>query len=68
MLQTLVDLRTDIVAQWTSLSWNEKAVALAVVLPLSFYLAKNSKSYMVNAIAAMVGLVVVVYLIIVMAS
>jgi hypothetical protein len=68
VLQTLEHFRSVFVELWISLTWNEKAIAIAVALPASFYLAKNSDSYIVNTVAALFGLVLVAYLIILMFS
>jgi hypothetical protein len=52
------------VEQWGSLSGDEKAVAMLAALPVLFYFGKNSKSYLVNAISALIGFAIVVYLVI----
>jgi hypothetical protein len=66
--QTLEHLRTVLINQWISLTRNEKFVAGAIALPLLFYLAKNSRSYIVNTISALALFVIMAYLIMILLS
>lgn len=56
-------LWTDLANQWSGLSRNEKVGVLAVGVPLLFYLAKNSDSYVINTICALALLVIATFLI-----
>jgi hypothetical protein len=66
--QTLEHLRTVLVDQWIGLSRNEKFVAAAIAVPLLFYLAKNSDSYVVNTVSALTLFVIMAYLIMILLS
>ncbi len=68
MPQTLEHFWTVLVDQWASLSRNEKVVVLVICMPLLFYLAKNSDSYVINTISALALLVIVTFLIMALAS
>jgi hypothetical protein len=61
-------LLTDLSNRWMSLSRNEKLVALAILLPLLFYSAKNSDSYVINTISALALLVIITFLIMALAN
>ena len=63
MWQGLDRFQTVIVDQWRGLSSDEKAVAMLLTLPVLFYFGKNSRSYLVNTISALLGAGVVVYLV-----
>jgi VanZ family protein len=63
MWQELERLPTLIFAQWYHLRTNDRAAVLAVSLPVLFYLAKNSQSYIVNTVSAVIGLAIVFYLV-----
>lgn len=67
-VQTLEQLWAVLVEQWASLSRNEKLVVLAISLPLLFYLAKNSDSYVINTICALALLVIATFLIMALAN
>ena len=61
-------LLTGLNNTWMGLSRNEKVAALAICLPLLFYLAKNSDSYVINTISALALLVIVTFLIMALLS
>ena len=44
------------------MSRDQRAVLMLLTLPVLFYFGKNAESTLVNAISALVGLVIVVYL------
>ncbi len=46
------------------MSGDEKSVAMFLALPVLFYFGKNSESYLVNAISALIGVAVVAWLVI----
>ena len=52
--------------QFSGLSGDQKAFALLLALPLLFYFGKNSDSYVVNTVSALLGLVIVTWLVLYM--
>lgn len=68
MWQTLEHLRTVFVNQWISLTRNEKFVTVAITVPLLFYMAKNSNSYVINTLSALALFVIAAFLIMTLLS
>ena len=64
MWDALERLQRAVVEQWAGLSGDEKSVAMLLALPVLFYFGKNSESYLVNAISALIGVAVVAWLVI----
>ena len=63
MWQTLERLQTVVAAQWMGLSRDEKAWAMLLAVPVLYYFGKNSESYLANAISALIGFAIVIYLV-----
>jgi hypothetical protein len=62
MWDALIRLERVVVEQWSGLSGDEKTLAMFLALSVLFYFGKNSESYLVNTVSALIGFTLVILL------
>ncbi len=64
MWQALQQFQAAFFDQWFRLSGSEKTLVFILALPVLFYLANKSESYVLTAVCGLIALALVAYLVI----